>query len=208
MEETLFYVFGLALVLSALVVSAVGLQSRGFPASRIVLGGVVAYFVVLVGATSTFAVLNAREEQRVRDEEHAAEEAAEVPPPVSEEVQAQPGDGAPPGGGEPPPGAEPGKPAPGGEQTVKVTSPAAGDLVFEPETLTARAGTVTIDYENPSPVDHSVAIESGSETLAQSEVVTQDTTSATADLEPGEFVFYCTVPGHRESGMEGTLTVE
>ena len=53
-------------------------SSRGFPASRIVLGGVVAYFVVLVGATSTFAVLDAREEQRVRDEEHAEEE-AEVP---------------------------------------------------------------------------------------------------------------------------------
>ncbi len=108
MEETLFYVFGIALVLSALVVSAVGLRSESFP-SRIVLGGVVAYFVVLVGATSTFAVLNAREEQRVRDEEHA-EEAAEAEP-ASEEAQSQPGEGAPPGGGEPPPGTEP-PPAP------------------------------------------------------------------------------------------------
>ena len=77
MEETLFYVFGIALVLSALVLSALGLRSEGFPASRIVLGGVVAYFVVLVGATSTFAVLNAREEQRVHEAEQA-EAAAEV----------------------------------------------------------------------------------------------------------------------------------
>jgi uncharacterized cupredoxin-like copper-binding protein len=53
-----------------------------------------------------------------------------------------------------------------------------------------------------------VAIEDGSETLAESEIVTEATTRATADLEPGEFVFYCTVPGHREGGMEGTLTVE
>ena len=67
---------------------------------------------------------------------------------------------------------------------------------------------MTIEYDNPSPVDHSVAIEAGSETLAESEIVTQRHYSATADLEPGEFVFYCTVPGHRESGMEGTLTVE
>jgi mono/diheme cytochrome c family protein len=69
MDETLFYVFGIALVLSALVLSALGLRSESFPPSRIVLAGVVAYFVALVGATTTFAVLNARDEQRKRDAE-------------------------------------------------------------------------------------------------------------------------------------------
>ena len=193
MEETLFYVFGIALVVSALLLSALGLQSRGFPASRIVLGGVIAYFVVLVGATSTFAVLNARAEQRVRDAEHAEAELtgeAQAPPPAATDTTTT-------------------TEAPqGGEETIEVSSPADGSLVFEPDALTAKAGSVTIDYDNPSPVDHSVAIESGSETLAESEIVTEATTSATADLEPGEYVFYCTVPGHRESGMEGTLTVE
>ncbi len=103
MEETLFYVFGLALVLSALVLSALGLRSESFP-SRIVLGGVVAYFVVLVGATSTFAVLNAREEQRVRDDEHA--EAAEAEPAGEEVELGRRGANARAAGTKPPPGPE------------------------------------------------------------------------------------------------------
>ena len=89
-----------------------------------------------------------------------------------------------------------------------MSSPADGVLDFEPSKLTAKAGTVTIDYDNPSPVDHSVAIEAGSKTLAESDIVADATLTATADLKPGKYVFYCTVPGHREAGMEGTLTVK
>ena len=35
-----------------------------------------------------------------------------------------------------------------------------------------------------------------------------DSAAATAELDPGEYIYYCSIPGHRESGMEGTLTVE
>ena len=193
MDETLFYVFGSALVLSAFVLSVLGLRRESFPASRIVLAGIVAYFAVLVGATSTFAVLNARDEQAKRDAEHA--EAAAAAPAGGEQTTT-------------PATTTTTGPAQGGEQTVNVSSPADGAPVFEPSKLTAKAGTVTIDYENPSPVDHSVAIEAGGETLAESEIGTDATLPASADLEPGRFVYYCTVPGHREAGMEGTLTVK
>ncbi|HSF03493.1 MAG TPA: hypothetical protein VLA62_10800, partial [Solirubrobacterales bacterium] len=113
MEETLFYVFGIALVLSALVLSALGLRIQRFP-SRVVLAGTVAYFVVLVGATSTFAVLNAREEQRVRDAEHS-EEAAEAEPAEGERTTPTPSTTT----------TAPGPP-PGGQQTITVSSPADG----------------------------------------------------------------------------------
>ena len=29
----------------------------------------------------------------------------------------------------------------------------------------------------------------------------------TLTLKPGKYTFYCTVPGHRQAGMEGTLNV-
>lgn len=197
MEETLFYVFGIALVLSAVALSAVGLRSERFPASRVLLLGLVAYFAGLVGATATFAVLNAREEQRDRDAEHA--EAAEAPPAAAEQ--------APPASGGTTTSTTTGAPK-GGGQTVRVSSPADGGLEYDPSKLTAKAGSVTIDYDNPSPVDHSVAIAAGSKTLAESDIAVDTTLTATADLKPGKYVFYCTVPGHREAGMEGTLTVK
>ena len=80
MDETLFYVFGIALVLSALGLSALGLRNESFPPSRIAIAGLIAYFAALVAATTTFAVLNARDEQHKRNAEQA-EAAATQPAP-------------------------------------------------------------------------------------------------------------------------------
>jgi hypothetical protein len=76
MNETLFYVFGIGLVVSALAVSAIGLRMERFPATRAVLVAVVVYFAGMVAATTTFAVLNAADEQHQREAEEAQEEAA------------------------------------------------------------------------------------------------------------------------------------
>jgi uncharacterized cupredoxin-like copper-binding protein len=74
--------------------------------------------------------------------------------------------------------------------------------------LDASAGEVTINLDNPAAVEHDVAIEADGEEIAKSDLVSEGTTSVSAELDPGEYVFYCSVPGHREGGMEGTLTVE
>ncbi len=86
---------------------------------------------------------------------------------------------------------------------------ASSGLAFSSKTATAKAGSVTVDFTNPQSVGHDVAIEnSKGETIGETEIVTEGESSTTVELEPGTYKFFCTVPGHREAGMEGTLTVK
>jgi mono/diheme cytochrome c family protein len=75
MEETLFYVLGIALVVCALGVTAVGLRWEGFPRSRGLLALIVAGFAALVVSTAAFAWMNAEDEQSQHAAEHAEERA-------------------------------------------------------------------------------------------------------------------------------------
>jgi plastocyanin len=95
----------------------------------------------------------------------------------------------------------------GGGETISLAAPEDGSLVFEPSELSAAAGEVTIELDNPASVPHAVAIE-GNGVEETSDTVTGDSATLTANLEAGEYTFYCPVTGHREAGMEGTLTVE
>src|SRR5439155_5702811 len=71
-DHTLFFTLGIALIVSALVVSAIGLRFESFPPNRLVLTAVIASFVALVAGTTTFAVLNACDEQHKNEAEQAA----------------------------------------------------------------------------------------------------------------------------------------
>ena len=96
----------------------------------------------------------------------------------------------------------------GGGETIALSAPEDGSLEFDKTELEAKAGTVTIDFDNLSAsVPHAVEIE-GNGVEEASETVTGAKTSVTADLEPGEYTFYGPVGDHAAAGMEGTLTVE
>ena len=95
----------------------------------------------------------------------------------------------------------------GGGETLQLAAPEDGSLKFDKSELEAKAGTVTIDFDNPSSVEHAVEIE-GNGVEEASDTITDSKTSVTADLKPGTYEFYCPVTGHKEAGMKGTLTVK
>jgi plastocyanin len=108
----------------------------------------------------------------------------------------------------PPPAASDTTTAPSGEATtLENPADASGALKFQKDSLSAPAGEVTLVMENPSPVDHDIAVK-GNGVDEKGEVVGKGETSrVTATLEAGEYEFYCSVPGHEAAGMKGTLTV-
>jgi plastocyanin len=80
-------------------------------------------------------------------------------------------------------------------------------LKFNKTTLTAPAGKVTIVMTNPSMMDHNVAIEGDGLDTAGQIVGHGGTSTVTANLKAGKYTFFCAVDGHRQAGMQGTLTV-
>jgi plastocyanin len=101
-------------------------------------------------------------------------------------------------------------PAPGAPTTraIKLAADASGALKFNTTSLTAKAGKVTIDFTNSATLAHNVTIASSSGTVLGATPTFQGgTKSLTLNLKPGTYTFYCSVPGHRQAGMQGTLVV-
>jgi plastocyanin len=97
----------------------------------------------------------------------------------------------------------------GSGSSVDIEANSEGNLAFEEESATAKAGNVTINFTNSSPVPHDVRIESeNGEELGGTEILSEGNESAKVNLKPGTYTFFCSVPGHRQAGMEGTLTVK
>jgi plastocyanin len=94
-----------------------------------------------------------------------------------------------------------------GGSALRLTADPGGGLRFDRQTLRARPGEVTIVMGNPSTVAHNVSIEGGGVDEEGDTVGKGGRSTVRAELRPGEYDFYCSVPGHREGGMEGTLTV-
>jgi plastocyanin len=100
------------------------------------------------------------------------------------------------------------KPAAGGGSSLSVAADPSGALKFTQTRLTAKAGSIKVDFSNPSPSGHDVAFKQGAKKFGSTSIVTNGSTSTTVKLTPGTYEFYCTVPGHEQAGMKGTLVVK
>jgi plastocyanin len=92
--------------------------------------------------------------------------------------------------------------------TVAIAADPSGQLKFTQSTLESRAGKVTIAFTNKAPLPHNVVlVDSSNRILGQTPTFQGESKSFTVTLAPGAYTYYCSVPGHRQAGMQGTLTV-
>lgn len=71
----------------------------------------------------------------------------------------------------------------------------------------AEGGKITVEFSNKGTIEHDFTVEGHEdETIAAPKP--GETVTGSVTLEAGEYVIYCSIAGHRDMGMEGTLTVK
>ncbi|WP_027006054.1 c-type cytochrome [Conexibacter woesei] len=87
--------------------------------------------------------------------------------------------------------------------TISIPADPNGQLAYTYAKATGSTGPVTIAMPNRSGTGHDIVIDG----LGKGSVVSKGVSSFKATLRPGKYTYYCSVPGHRAAGMQGTLTV-
>lgn len=92
---------------------------------------------------------------------------------------------------------------------LSLSANSEGQLAYSTKSLSAKAGKVTIDFTNSASLSHNLTVQSPSGSVVGATPTFQGATKTLSlTLKPGTYKFYCTVPGHRQAGMEGTLVVK
>jgi plastocyanin len=181
-----FYVAGIAFATWAVILAFLGLSRASFPGGARGGSAVIGISVLLaaaaigtaIGTGSTEKPEEAKPGEAAAARQRAAAKAPEAPTPSR-------------------PAAAP----------LELAADPTGQLRYDRKTLRAAAGKVTIDFTNASGVGHDVTVAKGPSKLGGTKVITKSKAAVSLDLKPGSYVFYCSVPGHRQAGMQGTLTI-
>lgn len=101
-----------------------------------------------------------------------------------------------------------GKPVAAKDGKLALPADPNGQLAYITKVATAPAGMLEIDSKNDADIPHDIAIEGNGVDEKGETVQGGGVSTVSVTLKAGEYAFYCTVAGHREGGMEGTLTVK
>jgi plastocyanin len=92
--------------------------------------------------------------------------------------------------------------------TLSIPADPNGSLAYKFANATAKPGKVTLDSKNDASIGHDIALEGNGVSSVGKVVQGGGTSTITVNLKPGTYTFYCSVPGHRQGGMVGKLTVK
>ncbi|MBJ7459652.1 MAG: cupredoxin domain-containing protein [Thermoleophilaceae bacterium] len=99
----------------------------------------------------------------------------------------------------------------GGTDGTKVALSAdpSGALKYNKTQLNANAGDITIAFTNKSTTTHDVVVtgEGDKELGATKQITESSDTAELKSVKAGDYTFFCSLPGHEQAGMKGTLTV-
>jgi uncharacterized cupredoxin-like copper-binding protein len=183
-----YYVIAIVIAVGAIVLSAIGLTREDFPstagAGRAVMAGTL--LLVVAGVIALLATTHV---------EHPREEAAEA---AAEEKAVEEKAGGEAKAGQPT--AEEGQKVGVKEKEFSIALEGSKEL---------KPGPYTFEVANTGKIEHDLAIEGEALPKEPKTPLIGPGKSATlnADLKPGKYKFYCTVPGHEQSGMRVDVTV-
>jgi plastocyanin len=199
-----FYIAGGALVIWALIVSlGLGMRRPDFPGTKAAQRGAIAVTVVLVLAAVSTAVITSGGSTTTAPSAATGPRSSQAP--AGGSTAPVPATSPTATTGTPAPPSSPAHAAP--SAPLKLTANPEGQLSYDTKQLSAKAGPVTITMTNMSALEHNVTVAQGSTVLGAVPTFKGGSKTLTLNLKRGTYTFYCSVPGHRQAGMEGTLTV-
>jgi uncharacterized cupredoxin-like copper-binding protein len=192
-----YVVAGALFAVWAVVISLAGM--RGFPSSR---GGQV--FAIAVAAILFVTAVGSAVADHTKVGERKGKETETAKPAASQPAPAAPATPATPPS-TPQTGAPP---ASGAASNLALAADPTGQLKFDKTALAAKAGQVKVTLTNSSPVPHNISLKGTGVNAHSATISGGKTANVTATLKPGTYEFYCSIPGHEQAGMKGTLTVK
>ena len=82
------------------------------------------------------------------------------------------------------------------------------EFSISPATTTARTGKIDFTIRNDGTIVHNFAVEVAGKEFKSSDVQPGKSIPFSVTISvPGDYTFYCAVPGHEALGMKGTLTI-